>query len=95
VPPRVAPLVTSAADEFDVDWAAPEAPSLIVPQPPSTNSGQPAWHGRNARTQGSKPTLDAADPAPGEPLDNDSHSTDAPTASTSPHGTAQQQRRAA
>lgn len=34
VPPRVAPLVTSAADEFDVDWAAPEgaaAPSLIVP----------------------------------------------------------------
>jgi len=87
VPPRVAPLVTSAADEFDVDWAAPEAaaaPSSIAPQPPSTNSGQPAWHGRNPRTQGPKPKLEAAEPAPGEPLDNDSHSTDTPTASTSP-----------
>lgn len=81
VPPRVAPLVKSATDEFDVDWAAPEAaaaPSLTVPQPPSTNSG------RNARTQSSKPKLDAADPAPDEPFDNDSHSTDAPSTSTSP-----------
>lgn len=86
-PPRVAPLVASAADEFDVDWAAPEAavePSLLVPPPPSTKSGHAAWPGRLARPQDAKPKLDAADPPAGEPTAHDSESTDAPTDSTSP-----------